>query len=355
MGGNHHHGPSGWHHHPHQHRGLGAHTGSMDHIYSPKHHNGTFKAPGLHTFMGAPYCEPSREAIRAVGARVAFLGVPYDEGQVCRPGASSGPQGIREASTQYFPYMFEYKIDLLTAFNMVDCGDIPNVAANPERSHQFIYDYVTELLHGGAMVVLCGGDHSVPIPACRALSDFHKDGRIGYAHYDCHLDAASDWGGIKITNASGMARAVELPNCTGANIAHVGSRNAATPKDFVDFADDHGILVEMMDDVIDRGVVPITHGVMERCWKGCDSVYLSIDTDCLDSSCAPGTTLPEPNGFTAREMILAAKAAGEHGVGILEISELCSVFDINLITSKLSCMIVCNFLGSHAKAQGLNF
>src|SRR5262249_23307508 len=164
-----------------------------DHIYSPKKHNGAFKSRGLATFMGAPYCPPERRAIERAGAKVCFLGVPWDQSQIVRAGTSGGPSGIREASTQYFPYRFEYDVDLLTFFRVVDCGDVPTVPGNSDRSQDYIYRYVSECLAAGALVVLCGGDHSVPIPGARALSDHLKGKRMGYLHVDCHLDSAPDW------------------------------------------------------------------------------------------------------------------------------------------------------------------
>ena len=83
-------------------------------------------------------------------AHVCFLGVPWDQGQLVRAGTSQGPQGLREASTQYFPYMFEYDVDLIEFFRPVDCGDIPIIPGNNEKSHEYIYQYITECLEGGA-------------------------------------------------------------------------------------------------------------------------------------------------------------------------------------------------------------
>ena len=143
-----------WEHVPHQHEGPAIHRQPDDHIRSPRLHNANFKSRGLATFMGAPYCQPDREAISKAGAKVCFLGVPWDQGQVVRAGTSAGPSGLREASTQYFSYMFEYDVDLLTFFKVVDCGDVPIVPGNNDRSHQYIYDCVTECLDGGAKVLL---------------------------------------------------------------------------------------------------------------------------------------------------------------------------------------------------------
>ena len=132
---------------PHQHKGPAEQSGKDDHILSPKFHNGSFKSAGLATFMGAPYCPPDREAIRSMDARICFLGVPWDQGQMVRAGTSQGPAGLREASTQYFPYMFEYGVDLMEFFRPVDCGDIPIVPGNNKKSHEYIYQYVTCLLY----------------------------------------------------------------------------------------------------------------------------------------------------------------------------------------------------------------
>jgi agmatinase len=335
---------------PHGHEGPARQTGADDHIYSPRQHNGRFKAGGIVTFMGAPYCPPDRNAIRAMGAKICFLGVPWDQGQVVRAGTSAGPGGLREASTQYFPYLFEYDVDVLTFFKLVDCGDVPIVPGNNDRTHRYIYDYVSECLHAGAKVILCGGDHSVPIPAARALSDFHRDGRIGYLHIDCHLDSAPDWGGIVNTNCSGPSRALELPNCDRSNIAHMGSRNGLNPKDWWDFFRDNDVRVIPMLEVVQRGVEACAREIFDIASRGTQGIYCSWDTDSLDASCMPGTTAPECFGIKPREAIQIARIAGRYGADILEISELCPTFDVSQISIKLACCLVHHYLGSRAQA-----
>jgi len=334
---------------PHQHRGPQQQHGEDDHIYSPKLHNGVFKAGGLATFMGAPTCPPERDAIRAMGAKVCFLGVPWDQGQIVRAGTSQGPTGIREASTQYFSYMFEYDVDLLTFFKVVDCGDVPIVPGNNTKSHEYIYQYVSECLAGGAKVVLCGGDHSVPIPSARALSDFHANGSIGYLHVDCHLDSAPDWAGNRLTNCSGPSRALDLPNCSAKNIAHMCSRNGLNPKDWYDFYVDNGVRLVPMQEVVSRGVDACTREIFEIAWNGTSGVYFSWDTDSIDASCMPGTTAPECFGLKAREVIQLARVAGTYGADILEVSELCPYFDISQMSIKTAVLMIYHFLGSRAK------
>jgi agmatinase len=334
---------------PHQHQGPQQQHGADDHIYSPKLHNGAFKSRGLATFMGAPYCEPDRDAIRAMGAKVCFLGVPWDQGQIVRSGTSQGASGIREASTQYFSYMFEYDVDLLTFFRVVDCGDVPIVPGNNAKSHEYIYQYVTECLEGGAKVILCGGDHSVPIPSARALSDYHRDGKIGYLHVDAHLDSAPDWAGNPITNCSGPPRALELPNCSAKNMAHMCSRNGLNPKDWYDFFVDNDIRMIPMQEVVSRGIEACAHEIFTRASKNTTGVYFSWDTDSIDASCMPGTTAPECFGLKGREVIQLARVAGIYGVDVFEVSELCPYFDISHMSIKTAVLMIYHYLGSRAK------
>ncbi len=334
---------------PHQHQGPRKQTGADDHIRSPKNHNGAFRAAGLATFMGAPYCPPDRKAIRKMGAKVCFLGAPWDQGQIVRAGTSQGAAGLREASTQYFPYMFEYDVDLLTFFRVVDCGDVPTVPGNNVKSHEYIDQYVTECLEGGAKVILCGGDHSLPIPGSRALSRFHRDGTIGYLHVDSHLDAGPDWAGNKITNCSGPARAIELPNCRARNMAHLGSRNSLNPKDWYDFYVDNEIRVITMREVVDRGIEACGREIMDIAWRGTDAVYFSWDTDSIDISCMPGSTSPECYGLKGREAIQLARVAGTYGADVLELVELSPYHDVSHISIRLAVNLIYHYLGSRAK------
>jgi agmatinase len=345
--------PNAWDFVPHQHRGPHRETSADAHTRSPTKHNGAFKAPGICTFMGAPYCEPDRDKVRAAGAKICFLGVPWDQGTIVRTGTSSGPHGIREASTHYFPYMFEYDVDLMTFFNVVDCGDIPIVTGNNELSQTYMCDYVTECLEGGAKVILVGGDHSVPIPGARALSRYlarHKpDAKMGYLHVDCHLDAAVDWGGIEITNASGPPEALKLPNCNAENMAHMGSRNGLNPKDWMDFWIDNDIPIVPMSEVVEHGIEKCTRFILDRAWNGTEALYLSWDTDSLDASCMPGTSCPECYGIKAREALQLARIAGEYGADVLELAELAPVFDASQISTKLACNLIYHYLGSRAQ------
>lgn len=328
---------------------------AFEHIFSPGPEGFDLtKSFGIMTFMRSEHVPLDRDAIRKSKARFAFLGIPYDEGNIGKPGSSDGPHGLREGSTQYFPYMFEYEVDILACTPIVDCGDVLLTASNPAASHKKIYHAVTEVLEGGAIPIIAGGDHSISIPAAKALSDFiGADKKMGYLHFGAHLDMADTWGGERITSVSAMARASELPNVSSANIAHIGARNSLNPKDFIDLAKDRGIRYFPMWEVIERGIGPVTEDAADLVWNGTDTQYVTFDLNVMDASCAPGVTAPEPGGIETREIIQAAGALGRRGsVGIIEVAELSPIYDINMITCKLAACTLFHFLASLAQSEG---
>ena len=63
----------------------------------------------------------------------------------------------------------------------------------------------------------------------------------------------------------------------------------------------------------------------------------------------PGTTAPECFGIKSREAIQLARIAGTYGVDVLEISELCPIFDVSQMSIKLACCMIYHYLGSRAR------
>ncbi len=158
-------------------------------------------AHGIISMLGSPHVPPDQ--VGESGAKVAFLGVPYDGANVCigRPGSALGPQGLRIASQEYFSWSFEWDVDLQEAYGLVDCGDTKIAIGNAERTHQNVQADVRRILDAGALPVSIGGDHSLPIPCARALSEYLGEGkRMGYLAIDAHMDAGYSVDGEKETN-----------------------------------------------------------------------------------------------------------------------------------------------------------
>lgn len=303
------------------------------------------------TFLGAPSCAPDPAALRAVAARAAFLGAPIDTGVVrARPGTTLGPDACRRASAQFAGNpLYDSLIDVRERWRLVDCGDAALGVSDIRREQDEIRHTVEAILDGGALPILFGGDHSIPIPGLEALCS-RVDGSVGYLQIDAHLDTINDIAGETRTMASPVARAVERPNLSGANVAIVGVRGAANSFEEIAAAETYGVHVYPMRDCTSRGIAAVIEDALDIVADGTAAVYVSFDNDAMDAACAPGTTAPEPGGFTSREMLEMATAIGRRGVAMIDVAELSPPFDSSGITARLDCYWILHLLSAYAAA-----
>ena len=308
---------------------------------------------GVISMLGAPHVPVSE--LPGSDAGLAFLGFPFDGANAAieRPGSANGPRGLRVASNMCFPWSFEWDIDLFEAYRMVDCGDAPLAIGNVERTHELVQAELEAILATGAIPAAIGGDHSLCIPGARALSAHLGPGkRMGYVQIDAHLDAGVEIGGEKQTNCNGLIRAAELPNLRPENMAVIGVRGTINVPDWWDAVREREIPVYPMPMLRKEGVEATVANALDRVWDGVDGVYVTFDTDSIDSSAAPGTTGPEPNGFTGNEIVRVAQMIGERGLTAIDNVELCPVYDPSGITARLVWEVISQMLYANAKFHG---
>jgi len=310
-----------------------------------------WSSPETFTFLGAPRCAAKTDDLRKAGARAAFFGAPVDtQGFPQRPGTVLGPKAMREASGQYTgAATMEHGIDVRDYWGIVDCGDVSLAGATAQQLHERIGATAEAILSADAIPIMCGGDHSIPIPGVRALARQTK-ARIGYLHIDSHLDTAESLAGSKDTMASPITRVVEVSGVNPENVVVYGARGLGNPPALVKAARRLGVRVIPMHEIIDRGVDATIKDALDTIWFKTDIVYVSLDNDALDPSCAPGTTAPEPGGLTAREILRVAEAVGSRGVAMLDIAELSPNFDPSAITARMDCHWVVYVLSAYAAA-----
>ena len=324
------------------------------HLFSPLGGDDAdnYRAPTQITFLRSEHVPLNADKLRQSGVRYAFVGVPFDEGNVGKPGSDEGPREFRLASQEYFSYWFEYQVDLHGS--AVDCGDVQMPKVNPELSRQRIYQAVREVLTAGLIPIICGGDRSLSIAATKALSDhIGAEKKMGYLHFGANLDLADSWAGEKNLSTCALARITELPNLAGENVAHVGARNSLNPKDWIDLAKERDIRFYPMFELFERGVDAVVEDAIGRAWDGTDAQYLSFNLNVMDASMAPGVTSAEPGGLESREMMRIAGAIGRRGsVSVIEVSELCPIFDVSGTTSRLAVCLVLRILAAMAQSRG---
>jgi len=186
-----------------------------------------------------------------------------------------------------------------------------------------------------AKLVTLGGDHSVALPALRALNRIYGH-PIAVLHFDAHLDTwhpkkyPSAWESEQadFNHGSMFWIASNEGLIVNGSSAHAGIRTRLSGDDFGDYDDDdrQGFLRIEADDIDELGTGGIISAIMER--MGTERpVYLSVDIDVIDPGLAPGTGTPEPGGWTSRELIRILR--GVEGLNVVgaDIVEVAPSYD----------------------------
>jgi agmatinase len=260
---------------------------------------------GIATFFKAPYVP----APAAADADVAVVGIPWDLGTTNRSGARMGPRALRDASTMWAfqqdhetLYDGEAGVELLGGVRWVDCGDVTiGPMWSPERYHNAVVGRLQPLMESGLFPVTLGGDHSIGYPVLKALVQSRRGNPVDLVQFDTHMDYWDAEGGQRFSHASPVIRSHEAGFLSG--LTQYGIRSLHTAGDNIALARSRGARIFWCQQAKDMRV----EDLVEHLPKGGD-VYITFDIDALDPAIAPGTSTPEPGGFSyyeAKEILLA--------------------------------------------------
>ena len=191
---------------------------------------------------------------------------------------------------------------------------------------------------GKSKLLMLGGDHSIALPALRALYQIYQK-PITVLHFDAHLDTwnpgryNSYWLSeqARFTHGSFFHTASLEGLISNTTSAHGGLRtrlSGVSDSDYTNPGPEQGFYRIHADDIDELGPVGIVEKVIER--TGLDSeqpVYLSVDIDVLDPATAPGTGTPEPGGWTTREFIRILRGVEKLNIVGADIVEVAPSYD----------------------------
>ena len=271
------------------------------------------------TFLRVPFVPPQADAIRESGARAAIYGLPFDGTNISRTGANGGPRQMRDVSCMTTTYHAMFDFDLVEESRLVDCGDCSVVLGSAAKTFERAQADISQIVAGGAMPVVLGGEHSVTIPAVNAIREHVAD--PGLVLIDTHLDTAQDVGGELLTHCAPISRAVDA-GFDPRKMALIGISGWLNPRAELDYCRERGITVIWLEEIWEHGTRWAVDKALEVAGAG-DGVYLSFDIDSLDAAHAVGTCCPTPGGLTSREAIELTRgvaAGGLIGVDVVEVA-----------------------------------
>jgi len=303
---------------------------------------------GTPTFVEAPLCGQLEE----LEADVAVIGVPYKspyevsvplEAEDAAASALSAPDALRRQSATYAHslrnYDFDFQGDLFAGreVRIADCGNLDLESKSHEEQLQMIAQAIRLILGKGAVPIVLGGDHGTPSPI---LQGYQDHGPLCVVQIDAHLDYRDERDGFKHGFSSQMRRAAEMPWV--GSIMQIGLRGVGSGRmEEYEAARKYGSVMVRAQELHQLGVERILRSLPEA-----PRYYITIDSDGLDPSIAPGVYYPSPGGVDYFEMTDLVKGIAQRGaIAGIDFCEIVPALDIRDLSSIFASRLILNFIG----------
>jgi len=284
-------------------------------------------------------------------ADIAFLGIPYGSAysfEDITNDQSRMPTAMRQTSDRIVRSLERYDFDLGgplydgRSIRTVDCGDVRTDILDMKGHLGRAEQAVRKILAAGALPIVLGGDHAIPIPVLRA---FEGRGPITLIHIDQHLDWRDDVNGVTDGLSSPIRRASEMEHI--GEIFQIGLRATGSARaEEVEAARAYGAHLISAYELHDAGM----DAILARIPAG-EQYYITVDLDGMDPSDAPAVAAPMPGGVTflqARKLIRGLVQKGR--VVGMDLVEVTPRHDVNNITCITAGRLIVNLIGTAVRA-----
>lgn len=300
-----------------------------------------------HTFMNFPLCTE----LDALEADVAILGFPFGDPysmEEVTNDQTNAPTAVRRMSHKASRDLDRWDFDLGgTLFDgrdvrVVDCGDVPGDRHDMGEHYRRGEEATRKILEKGALPIVIGGDHGIPIPVLRA---YQGHGPVTLVHIDAHIDWRDHINGVREGYSSTIRRASEMAHID--RIVQIGMRAQGSARaEEVEVALAYGADIVPAHEVHSQGMDAVLDRIPEN-----GRYYLTIDADGLDPTEMPAVNSPAPGGILFHQMRTLIHGLVSKGrvVG-MDIVEITPSKDVNSITVITAGRIMLNLIGMAARA-----
>ncbi|HEX8922480.1 MAG TPA: arginase [Pyrinomonadaceae bacterium] len=299
-----------------------------------------------------------------VGRRVSILGVPLGFGSSLA-GVDIGPAALRVARLNQRIAQLGYEVR--------DLGDMrlarPQIPAEPIAKAKYLQEIgavceelaleVRNILNGGELPLVLGGDHSIAIGSFAGVSSFYRERNqtLGLIWFDAHADmntpetspsgnihgmplsALLGFGAQELTHVAGFAPKLDPRLC-----AHIGARDIDSGER--ELIRQLGMRFFTMREIDERGISSCMDEAITIASRASAGYGVTFDIDVLDPGDAPGSGTLVRGGLTYREAHLALeKIAEAGGMRSLELVEINTALDVNNRTAEIGVELILSALG----------
>jgi len=268
-----------------------------------------------------------------------------------RMGADHAPDEIRKYSLYYsighnqgwFPEI-DRELRIHDNFKTMDYGNVSVVPADNAETIRRAQKKVVDIVDAGALPIVIGGDHTIPIPTMRAVTA-NRNKPIGIISFDSHLDlsfteecwASNQW-----------FKAFETGKVNPKNLAIIVIRSNRSTYYESKVAEALNIRYFSIDEVKKRGIADVTQEALEIAGNGTDGIYMSLDIDVMEPGLVPSQKAPEFWGLTTDEIMRSFQVLSREKLAGFDICEYTPDYDVNGMGAQFCARMIVEILGGQA-------
>ena len=171
-------------------------------------------------------------------ADIAFLGIPYGSAYTLAEvtnDQSRAPTAVRQATDRAVRLLDRHDFDIGGTLydgrdvRAADCGDVTGHPSDPRAHSRNAEAAVRKILAAGALPLIIGGDHGIPIPVLRAYDD---QGPITLIQIDAHIDWRDQINGVEDGLSSPIRRASEMAHVKEIFQIGIRAQGTARPEEY---------------------------------------------------------------------------------------------------------------------------
>lgn len=296
--------------------------------------------------------------------RVSILGVPLSFGS-SMAGVDMGPAALRVAGLNARIAQLGFEVRDLGDMRVLPPQSLGELAGKANYLREVsavcreLAVEIEEILSGGALPIILGGDHSIAAGSISGLARFlrERNQTLGLIWFDAHADmntpdstpsgnihgmplaALLGYGAPELTDIGGFAPKLDPQLCV-----HIGARDVDQGER--DLIRKLGVRFYTMREIDERGMNACISEAIEIASRASAGYAVTFDVDALDPGDAPGSGTLVRGGLTYREAHLAMeKIAEAGGMRSLEIVEINTALDVNNRTAELGVELILSALG----------
>ena len=289
---------------------------------------------GAQTFLKSPLVSLDE----VTPGMVVVGGAPHDSTHASRFGTRMGPRGIREGSLAFTERLMNttegglldlntgVRLTLPSESRLVDVGDFNVYPTDVVKTIGGIAGGVAEVVRRGGFSVCMGGDHYISYPSClgytRAVAEADPNIKIGYIHFDGHLDYGDVnpvWG--RYNQGSNARRISEIDVVSHKNMSWIGI-HGWVDEDQITLIEKNGGKVFTALDVHEQGPVEIARRAAEHAADGCDFIYMTLDIDFIDTGFFPATGSVVNDAITPQICLQMLQEVRKYPIAAMDIVEV---------------------------------